>query len=326
MTEEPGRYLVAGIAFAVMDQNPSTTSSAIWRASARRSTLSVVLWAFGMATTLLLVGLWGRAVSYDEPTVQASARSVVDAEVATDRIYSWIEEGVAASADVDSVTAQEALSELRNNPEVDAAVDAVLAEFIGALFTPEGETAELDLAESLEPVVPVVAAEFAEHDVAVDESSLNAALAEADRIDLATGDAATVARVVDDARTFLSLIVVIAALTLAVTGVAAVWLADDHLAMARTLATRILMSAVSFAVLFRIGSWVLDPQGGGSPIAGGGSILLRSNAQVFVIIALGSAAVAGGLAWFLNRRSPQVDPPDSESIPLEDDTRELVTS
>jgi hypothetical protein len=59
----------------------------------------MVLWAFGMATTLLLVGLWGRAETHDQVTVQETARSAVNAEIASDRIYSWIEDGVASRSD-----------------------------------------------------------------------------------------------------------------------------------------------------------------------------------------------------------------------------------
>ncbi|MEN8040097.1 MAG: hypothetical protein ABFR95_01215, partial [Actinomycetota bacterium] len=295
-----------------------------WRSTTRRGSLSVALWVFGLATTLLLVGLWGRAVTYDEPTVQASARSVVDAEVATDRIYSWIEEGVATSTDIDPATAETVVSELREHPEVEAAVGAVIDQFIAALFASEGEAATVNLARPLAPVVPIAAEHLSAHDAPVDEADLVAALDNADAIDLATGDAATVARVIDDARTFLSVIVLLAAITLLVTGSLAVWLSNDHLAMARTLATRILLSALSFAVLFRIGSWVLDPRGGGSPVAGGGSILLGSNSHIFLVVALPAAAAVGALAWFLHRRSRRPDRTEEQRPSFEDDTRELV--
>ncbi len=320
-----GWYSVVGIRFVAMHRPMPDQINRTWRTSARRGSLSVVLWAFGLATTLLLVGLWGRAVSYDEPTIEASARSVVNAEAATDRIYSWIEDGVVSSTDVDPDTAEQVLAELRGNPEVEAAVAAVLDQFVGALFTSEGEAATIDLARSLEPVVPIAAARLAAHDVSVDESSLISALDDAESIDLATGDAATVARVVDDARMLLSLIVVLAAITLVTTGSAAVWLSDDHLAMARTLATRILLSAISFAVLFRIGSWVLDPQGGASPVAGGGSILLRSNVQVFLVIAVGAAVVTGSLAWFLSRRRRRPTSPVSGMTESDADSRESLS-
>ncbi len=248
-----------------------------WRSSARRGTLSVVLWAFGLATTLLLVGLWGRAVIHDQPTVQVSVRAVIDAEAATDRISTWIAEGVASSSHIDAVTAEKLVIDLREHPEIEAAVGSVIDQFVTALFTPEGEVATVELADSLDPLVPLVAVGLAAHDVTVDEPMLAAALENTETIDLETGDAATIVGVVEDARSLLSLIVAFAGATLLLTGSSAVWLSEDSPAMVRKLATRILMSALSFAVLFRVGSWALDPKRGGSPVAGGGSILLGSN-------------------------------------------------
>jgi hypothetical protein len=284
----------------------------------------MVLWVFGLATTLLLVGLWGRAVTHDQATVQASARSAIDAEIASDRIYSWIEEGVASSTDVDPQSAGQVISGLRNHPEVEAAVGAVVDEFIGALFADEGEVASVELTQTLAPIVPLVASRLAANDIPIDESTLATVLAEAEGIDLQTGDVATVARVVDDARSVLSLIVFLAALTLVVTGVSAIRLSRDRLAMVRTLASRMVLSALSFAVLFRVGSWALDPNRGGSPIARGGSILLGSNADVFLRVALGAAVVSAGVGWVLWRRSKSAVQP-GERPDTDADTKELIS-
>jgi hypothetical protein len=273
-----------------------------WRTSARRGSLSVVLWAFGLATTLLLLGLWGRAVVHDQATVEDSARSVVNAEIASDRIYNWIEEGVASATSVDPDTTRKIVSGLRGHPEVEGAVDDLVEQFVGALFAAEGRDTTVELTETLAPVIPLVVSGFAAYNLPVDEGLVSEMLVGAEAIDLETGEASTVLRVVDDARAVLSLIVVLSALILQATGSFAVWLSKDSLAMIRTLATRIVLSALSFAVLFRVGSWSLDPNGGGSPIARGGSILLSSNSDVFLLAALAGAAVATGVGWFVWRR------------------------
>jgi len=252
----------------------------------------MVLWAFGLATTMLLVGLWGRAVTHDVPTVQEAARSAVDAEVAGDRIYSWIEEGVASSAEVDPAAAERLVSELKEHPEVEAAVGSMVDEFIGALFTSDGGSTSIELTETLAPVVPLVASVLAANEIPIDVGELNVALEDAESIGLTTGDLATAARVVEDARSLLSLVVALAAIAMGVAGVIAVGLSESRLAMVRLLATRTVLSALSFAVLFRIGSWALDPDRGGSPIARGGSVLLGSNADVFLFVAGGAAVVS----------------------------------
>ena len=283
----------------------------------------MVLWAFGLATTLLLVGLWGRAVTNDVPIVQEAARAAVDAEIASDRIYSWIEEGVASSIAIDPATAEEVISDLRNHPEVEDAVGAVVDEFIDALFTTDGDVMTVELTETLGPVVPLVASALAARDVAVDEAILNTALADAEIVGLTTGELGTAARVVDDARSLLSVVVVLAALVLIVTGSAAVWLSDDHLLMMRLLTTRIVFSALSFMVLFRLGSWVLDPDRGGSPIARSGSILIGSNTDTFLAVGVVAGALSIGIGWIAWRR--RADAGGSEYNHDSDaDTKELV--
>lgn len=281
-----------------------------------------MLWAFGLATTLLLVGLWGRAVVHDQPTIEATAHSIVDAELASDRIYRWVEDGLEASSDVDPETAQLVMTEIADHPEVEAVVGSLVDQFVGALFVAEGDAVDIDLAGTLTPVVPLFASTLRGHGETIDDEALAAALEEAEKLDLSTGDLATAVRVVDDARSLLSVIVVLSAITLVLTGGSAVALSSDRLVMVRTLATRLVLSAISFAVLFRVGSWVLDPEGGGSPVATGGSVLLGSNAHVFVLPGAAGALVAAGVAMYVWRSRRQ----RSSGITAEarDDTRELV--
>jgi hypothetical protein len=316
---------VAWIRSLVMHRPMPERDPRPWRSSARRGSLSMVLWAFGLATTLLLVGLWGRAVTHDQVTVQESARSVVNAEIASDRIYSWIEDGVASSTDIDPVTTERVISGLRGHPEVEGAVGALVDQFVGALFSESREEPRVELTDTLAPVIPLVVSGFAAYDVPIDEALVSAALVEAESIDLNTGDVAAVVRVVDNARALLSLIVVMSASILVLAGSAAVWLSEDKLVMVRTLAIRIVLSSLSFAVLFRVGSWALDPDGGGSPIARGGSTLLGSNSDVFLLAAFAGAAVAGAVGAFVWRRRRLA----RRSLPapeVDSDTRELVLS
>jgi hypothetical protein len=316
---------VAWIRSLVMHRPMPERDPRPWRSSARRGSLSMVLWAFGLATTLLLVGLWGRAVTHDQVTVQESARSVVNAEIASDRIYTWIEDGVASSTDIDPVTTERVISGLRGHPEVEGAVGALVDQFVGALFSESREEPRVELTDTLAPVIPLVVSGFAAYDVPIDEALVSAALVEAESIDLNTGDVAAVVRVVDNARALLSLIVVMSASILVLAGSAAVWLSEDKLVMVRTLAIRIVLSSLSFAVLFRVGSWALDPDGGGSPISRGGSTLLGSNSDVFLLAAFAGAAVAGAVGAFVWRRRRLA----RRSLPapeVDSDTRELVLS
>jgi hypothetical protein len=284
------------------------------------------MWVFGLSATLLLVGLWGRAVTVDQVTVTESAKAVVDAEVAQDRIYDWIGEAIAETQSVGTDETAAVISELRSRPELTAAIDEIVEGFVAALFAPEGESTVVDIQAAVAPVLPIIVSELSAQDVAVDEVLLEAALDDAPAIELDTGEAAGVAAVVKDARALVSRVVVFAFLTMLIAGTAAIALAERRYAMVRTLSIRVLLSALSFSVLFRLGAWALDPDGGGTPVANGGSIILGSNGHVFLLIALGAAVVglAGGwIAW--NRQRARTLAPRSDADTADDDTKELVS-
>ena len=284
------------------------------------------MWVFGLSTTLLLVGLWGRAVTVDEATVAESAKAVVDAEVAQDRIYDWIGDAIAETQNVGNDQAAAVISELRSRPELTAAIDDIVEGFVAALFAPEGGSTIVDIASAVEPIIPIVVGELSAQDVAVDEGLFESALDDAPAIELDTEEAAGVAAVVQDARTLVSRVVLFAFVTMLLAGAAAIALAEKRYAMVRTLSIRVLLSALSFAVLFRMGAWALDPDRGGTPVANGGSIILGSNGHVFVLIAIAAGVVgtAGGwVAW--QRQRIRLQPVAVESDVSDDDTKELVS-
>ena len=85
----------------------------------------------------------------------------------------------------------------------------------------------------------------------------------------------------------------------------AVVLAEEPIRQVGGLAARVAASALSFAVLLRVGAWALDPQGGRSPVAAGGSALLSSGAVVLVWTAAGGLVVAGlAMLTARSRRKP----------------------
>ncbi len=61
-----------------------------------------------------------------------------------------------------------------------------------------------------------------------------------------------------EAQAFLTWIVVLAALSLALMGAFA--FAEHRYAMLRTLSTKVLDSALTYALLFRVAAWALDPE------------------------------------------------------------------
>lgn len=291
----------------------------------RRAALPIVLWAFGFATSLLLLGLWGRTVVVDTVTVEETAQTVVDAELATERVFTWLADGLETAAATDSATAERVARAVAERPEFAAAVDTIVEDFVGGLFAEPGDDPVVNVEETLAPLVPIVTAEFSRADVPIDESRIEEALDVASVIELDTGQAASVAAVVGEAQSVLTWVVLVAALSLVVLGSMALVLSEYRYAMLRTLSTRVVLSAMTYALLFRVAAWALDPDRGRSPVLGGGSVLLGSNGHVFLIVAGIAAALAtvgGTVAW---RRTQARKLADTALAVSDDDTRELVS-
>ena len=265
----------------------------------------MVLWLFGFATTVLLLGIWGRTVTVDQPTVEDAAKVIVDDQLAGERIRSWLTTGL---EDLGQTGGQAAaiVAEVSSHAAFPLAVETIVDDFVEALFAPPGEEQEIRIADSLGPMLPLVTSELAERDIDVPPERIEEALDAAPVIELDNGEVAAVTTAVQQARTFLTRVVALAAAALLLSGIAALMLAERRYAMLRHLATRVLISAVTFAILFRVASWALDPDRGRSPLLGGGSVLLGSNSHVFVIASVVAAAVAaigGTIAWRRTRAS-----------------------
>lgn len=86
-------------------------------------------------------------------------------------------------------------------------------------------------------------------------------------------------------------------------GVAAVWLSDDRQKMVKDLVIRIAISAFGFAVMFRLGAWILDPGGGRSPVRVAAARLAAARlAAAKLWLPLAVSMVAAGAAWLLGAR------------------------
>jgi hypothetical protein len=290
----------------------------------RPGALSGVLWAFGLATTLLLVGLWGRALTADQETLVRSTGEVLSAEVVTQRVYDWIGDGIAVAAGVPETDVRRAIDALASSPEADRAVSALVADTVAMFLAPPGTNASVDVLGALGPLVPDIVSELGDRGADVSEETVVAALADLDAVEIETGEAGDIAVVAREAHNVLTAGVLVAFFALVVAGSMAVALSYDRVAMVRSLGTRLAFSALSFAVLFRIGGWALDSDGGRSPIMRGGAIMIGSNQHIFLIVAAVGAVTAGtaAAAW---RLSPRRTRPQA-SVEVEDDdpSRELV--
>lgn len=308
-------------------ETPSRTRRLL---AVRRVTLPWILWVFGLSTTLLLVGLWGRAVTVDQDVITRSTEAALSAEIITDRVYDWVGSGLVAATGISAQEADGVLSEVRKQPDAADAVDALIDDVVAALVAPPDTDPEIDVAAALAPLVPDVVAELGARGVDVPEATISAAVESLDPVALHAGEAIPVGAVTEQASAMLTWGVLIAAAMVVLSSALAIAVSEERWSMVRSLATRIAFSALSFAVLFRIGGWVLDPDGGRSPLRRSGAILVESNLNVF-LVAAGLASAVAAVIWVL-RRTPTgsattiLDARSSDDVERDDTaTQELVS-
>jgi len=310
----------------VMNRTINTESRSGRWLRPRRLALPWVLWVFGLSTTLLLVAIWGRAVTVDQATIARSTEAALSADLVTDRVWDWVGEGLAATDGIGPVDADLVMDELEDRPQAAAAVDALIDQVVKGLVAPPGSEVTIDVASALAPLIPEVVDELAAQGVEVPAASVEETVDSLDPVALDAGEAVSVGVVTDQAHAALTLGVLAAAGMLALFGTLAVVLAEERWPMVRGLSTRIAFSSLSFAVLFRFGGWVLDPDGGGSPFRRSGAIIVASNLHVFVIIG-GLAASIAATIWVVRRpaRGRTLPPRDEQRIIDDTTTQELVS-
>jgi hypothetical protein len=83
-------------------------------------------------------------------------------------------------------------------------------------------------------------------------------------------------------------------------GSAYVLMSPDRAQAIRSLVTRFALGALSFAVVLRIGSWLVDPEGGRAPFRE--SVALLADSKWMVPLTIGLAAGAAALIMRMARR------------------------
>lgn len=274
---------------------------------------SVVLWIFGLCTTLLLVGMWGRSVAADQTTLDESARAVLESELVNRRLDDWLTSAVAELGTMGPVQASDVVDSVLTSPELDGAVDQVVDATVEAALAPPDRVSRLELAPAVDQLEPAIDRALRSAGLPIDSEAVTSELAD---LTLSSRDLALASRTVGATRVFLSQVVLIAATGLALTGAIAVYLAENRMDQLRSLCWRISLSGFTFAIFLRLGAWAVDPAGGRSPVAAGGAVILGSNIHVPLLVAL-TAVIAGGIAVLLRKKK--------RTIPIEPDINPETT-
>lgn len=265
------------------------------------------MWVFGLATTIVMLSLWGRAVVSDQESLADSASAVVSSGFVEARIERWLGDALDEATDLGDERAALSARRIVSDPAVDAVIEGVARDLVAGALDPNASEVRLDLDEIIAPVLPTIAGVLADEGVPLDAAGVVAAVADTPDVVFSTAAVEETASAVADSRAAMSIAVVVGLLVMSVSGAGAVVLSEDRRRQLRILATRLAVSGLTFAALLRLGAWAVDPSGGRSPVA----VLLTG--QIWVPLGVAAVgAVLGAIAWSQRRAT---GPPVVESEP-----------
>jgi hypothetical protein len=259
---------------------------------ARAFVLSVVLWAFGLATTTLLVGVWGRSVTSDATTLSDSALAALDPDTVSDQIVAWMEKEAGSLPGMPRSTTVAVIRGVASSPPARVAVESVVKDIIGAAAAPAGSETVIDVASAIEPLRPVVVASLEESGIPASPAEVDGFLRQIEGLVLTSRASTGATGAISTARATLTTVMLVGAAGLIVFATFALRLSDDPSRMLRSLANRLIVSSLTFALFLRIGAWAVDPRGGRSPLRASGAILLASNTRAVMAIAAAGFVVS----------------------------------
>ncbi len=275
----------------------------------RSAGLAVALWCYGLSITVMLVGLWGRAVTTDGGALAEAAAEVTSAAVVSDRVVAWVLDAAAADGVEIPAEAEEPVLAVLAEPAARHLLEGIVERLVTAAMASPGEVIVVDLAGDIAAVMPqlrAAAAELGEPEAVRVVEEIAAGL---EPIRLETGPASPMGAGLSSARAALRAAAVIAGGSAAGLAALSMVLSSERRRTARSLAVRSALSGIGFAAMLRLGSWALDPVRGGSDVGPSlrraASVLTGSSLHVPLIVGL--AGFGASLA--LRRRRSRCEPP-----------------
>ena len=259
---------------------------------ARAFTLAVVLWAFGLATTTLLVGVWGRSVTNDATTLSDSALAALDPDTVSGQIADWVSSEAGSLPGIPRSTSAAVVRSVVSSPPARVAIESVVADIVDAAAAPAGSETVIDVASAIEPVRPAVVAALEGAGISASPAEVDGFLRQIEGLVLTSAERTAATGAISTARSTLTTVMLAGAAGLIVFGTVGLRLSEDRSRMLRSLANRLIVSSLTFALFLRIGAWAVDPRGGRSPLRASGAILLASNTRAVMVIAAAGLVVS----------------------------------
>lgn len=265
----------------------------------RKAVRGVSAWVFGFASTIFLIAMWGRAVVIDVDSLSEAAAPLSDSSLVVGLFTDWLDAELAA-ADVDPETSLLVRQDILSRSSVATAMGEFAGELVTAAATPDPEGTSVDVAGLLRPAVPDITSALVSAGIPVPESQVASVVSGIDPLVVRGPGTVPYLGPASHTASRLGTAAVLSLVVMVVAGWAAVASAEDRIAETRGLLSRVALGSLSFSILLKAGSWVLDPRGGRAPFAESAALVADAKWLVPLGIALATGAAAGAI-WGVRR-------------------------
>ncbi|HSK07592.1 MAG TPA: hypothetical protein VK990_08750 [Acidimicrobiia bacterium] len=260
----------------------------------RRFAIGVAGWVFGLASTVLLVGVWGRAMVTDTDQLAESLTPLAASDAVAERISTWLESELVGTG-LDGPGASIAADQVLTHPRVGPLLEELVAEGVEAAASDDPAGASLDVAAILVPATGQITSGLNDAGVPVTSAQVETALASLDPLVIREPSDRPFVGASSPLASNLGTAAMLGLVLMMLAGSAYVAMSRDRMRAVRSLLTRFALGALSFAVLLRIGAWLVDPEGGRAPFRESFALLADSKWIVpmnFGLVSLGAAVIA----------------------------------
>jgi hypothetical protein len=248
---------------------------------------------------VLLVGIWGRAVVVDTNELAETLSPLAAGDMVSDRLATWLEAEL-VEAGVDGVGASVAADQVLAHPSVGPVLEQLVAEGVEAAASAAPTGASVDVAAILLPASGQITTGLNEAGVPVGTEQVEAALSQLDPLIVRDPSDRPFVGASSPLAANLGTAAMLGALLMLFSGTAYLAMSRDRMRAFRALLTRFALGALSFAVLLRLGSWLVDPEGGKAPFRE--SFALLANSKWLVPLTIGLVAMAAAVIARVFRR------------------------
>lgn len=270
-------------------------------------------WLFGLAATVLLIGVWGRAVVSDTSELANSLSPLSTSRLVADRFAGWLETELVDSG-MDSATAETSTEKAMASPTLTPILTDLVAEAVVAAASTDPAGSIVDVASILTPVAGDITVSLNEAGVQASDAQVAAAIARLDPIVIRQPGQSALVGPASPLATRLGTATILAIIAMLGAGAIYVMASRDPMAGVRSLLTRFALGALSFSIFLRIGSWITDPRGGRAPVGEAVSLLTGSKWGVPAVMGLTAMSIAV-VFWIFRRRIKPTAMSPSQSAP-----------